>query len=259
MEKIVIFRFHKHPSICLNRLELLNKLNPGIEIYGIYGGEEKDLSKFEETLRGHLKHIWVIKNKTNDWKWQNFDLALRDWYKQIGKDITFDRAYIVEWDLILTDSLDNIYAHIPKEELGLTGFNKLSLVEKEWDWVAEEPSRSDWLKLLEFVKKKYNYSLEPNASLGPGLCLPREFLEKYSEAEVPELCHDELRVPLYSQIFNLKCKDTGFYKKWFDDDEKKYFNCVNRDIDIEIIKTEIKNNGRKAFHPFRKLFHLKLS
>ena len=254
MTRIIIFRFHKDIGICLNRLKLLNKFNPNVDIYGIYGGEEKDFSKYQEALNKYFKHLYCIKNKSSRQKWQNFDLALRDWFKEIGKNIDFDQAYIIEWDLILLDSLDNIYSHINKEKVGLTAFIKLKQVEKQWDWVSKEPSRSEWLKLLEFVKEKYNYSSEPNASLGPGPCFPKEFLRKYSEAEVPELCHDELRIPLYAQILGFKCKDTEFYRKWFDDEEKKYFNCIGQEIDIETIELEIKNNGRKVFHPFRKIF-----
>lgn len=255
MEKIILFRFHKFPLICLNRVKLLKKLNPKILIYGVYGGEEKDLPKFERYLGKYLENIFTIKNKSSLWKWKNFDLALRNWYVEVGKNINFDMAYVVEWDLIFCENLDKIYSQVKKNELGITALTKLNLVEDMWDWTSEEPYKSEWLSLLEFVKNKYNYNDNPNGSLGPGCCFPKIFLEKYSKAEVPELCHDELRVPLYAQIFNLKCKDTGFYRKWFDDKEKKYFNCVNQDIDIQLIRNEIKNDGRKVFHPFKNLFN----
>jgi len=255
MQRIIIFRFHKFPLICANRLKLLKKLNSEIRIFGIYGGEDKDLPKFRRYLDKYLENIFVIKNKSSLWKWKNFDLALRDWFKQIGKNIDFDMAHIIEWDLILCKSLEEIYSEIDKNELGLTALIDLKLVENKWSWTSKEPSKSEWLKLLNFVEKKYGYSNKPNGSLGPGPCLPKKFIEEYSNVEVPELCNDELRIPLFAQVFNFKCKDTKFYKKWFDDEEKKYFNCVGRNIDIQTIRKERKNNGRQVFHPFRKIFN----
>lgn len=255
MQRIIIFRFHKFPLICANRLKLLKKLNPEIRIFGIYGGGDKDLPKFRRCLNKYLENIFIIKNRSISWKWKNFDLALRYWFRKIGKNIDFDTAHIVEWDLILCESLEKMYSEIDKNELGLTGLIDLRAVEKKWYWTSKEPSKSEWLKLLNFVKRKYTYSNRPKGSLGPGLCLPKKFIEEYSKAKIPELCNDELRIPLFAQVFRFKCKDTKFYKKWFNDEEKKYFNCIGRDIDIQIIKKERKNNGRKAFHPFRKIFN----
>jgi hypothetical protein len=255
MQRIIIFRFHKFPLICANRLKLLKKLNPNVLIFGIYGGELGNLPKFERYLNKYLENIFIIKNKSSSWKWENIDLTLRDWYKQIGKNISFDMAHIIEWDLILCKSLDDIYSGIAKNELGLTALIDLKLVENKWSWTSKEPYKSEWLKLIEFVKRKYNYSDKPNGSLGPGPCLPKKFIEKYANAEVPELCNDELRVPLFAQVFKFKCIDTDFYRKWFDDEEKKYFNCVGRDIDIQTIRKERENNGRQVFHPFRRIFN----
>ncbi len=255
MQRIIIFRFHKFPLICANRLKLLKKLNPNVSIFGIYGGEEKYLSKFEKYLSKYLEDIYFIKDKSSSWKWKNFDLVLRNWYKQVGENIHFDMAHIIEWDLILCESLDDIYSNIRKNELGVTALTRLNLVEDRWSWTSEEPYKSEWLNLLAFVKKEYDYNCKPNGSLGPGLCLPKSFLEKFSNAKIPELCHDELRIPLYAQIFDFKCRNTEFYRKWFDEKQKKYFNCVNKNIDIQTIRKERKNNGRQVFHPFRKIFN----
>ena len=42
--------------------------------------------------------------------------------------------------------------------------------------------------------------------------------------------------------------DTGFFKKWFDKDEPKFFNCWDEDIKLETIESElVKKNGRRVF------------
>ena len=258
MNSIIIFRFDRNQGVCKNHLELIQKLNPGVPIHGVYGGKDKDFAKYKKSLGTYFSSLYCIKNKSKDWKWKNFDLALRSWYLDRGHAIDFDMAYVIEWDLLLLDSVKKMYSHIKNGEVGLTGLTKLSTIESRWSWTSEEPYKSQWSKLLGFVKKKFKYAQKPWGSLGPGLCFPKKFLEKYSKAEVPELVHDELRVPLYAQIFGFTLKDTKFTKSFFDQKEHVYFNCRGMKeffINIKTIRREMKKpNGRKAFHPFRDYF-----
>lgn len=259
MKRIVIFRFHVLADICLNRLELIAKLNPGTPIFGIYGGSDEDLPEIKKQLAPLLSSLFVIKGRTSEWKWQNFDLALRDWYTETGHAIDFDIAHIIEWDLILAQPLHKMYAHIGTNELALTSLTKLSDVGPTWMWTNQEPYKTEWEKLLLHAQNTYRYAQEPFASLGPGLSVPRLFLEKYTEADVPELAHDELRVPLFAQIFDLTCKDSGLREGWDSDEEDRFFNCDGVDIPREIIIAEIdKKDGRRAFHPFKDIIGLEL-
>ena len=213
----------------------------------MYSGFRKELNLMED--------VYSVKGKTDYWKWKNGDLAIREWYKDFGHTVSFDMLHLVEWDLLLLDTLENIYGHVRKNGIGLTALIKLKSVEKRWFWTNEDPGRSEWKKLQNFARKKFNYNQEPCASLGPGTCLPKAFLEKYSSIEVPELCNDELRLPLFGQIFGFKLFDTGFYKKWFSEKERKVFNCKNKEILLSTIRKEFsKKSGRRAFHPFRKMF-----
>ena len=112
MKRIILFRFHKHPLICKNRLKILKKLNPKIPIYGLYGGDKKDFKKYEQILNKYLVNIYQIKGKSSFWKWKNSDFAIGKWYREIGKSVTFDMVYIIEWDLLLLSSVNNIYRNI---------------------------------------------------------------------------------------------------------------------------------------------------
>jgi hypothetical protein len=260
MKRIIIFRFDRKVRICQNRLKLIQKFNPNIPIYGMYGGEDKDFVKYKKALGKYLEFCYCISGKTRRWKWKNFDLALQDWYKQVGKKIDFDMAYVIEWDLILLDSVENLYGHIKEGELGLTNLIQLRKIEKTWSWTTRDPEMSQWAKLYAIAKSKYRYKQKPFASLGPGFCFPKKFLEKYSKLSLPDLVHDELRVPLFAQILGFKFKDTGFSKSWFDREEHKYFNCMGRKhlIDRNLISKEfMKPKGRRAFHPFRDYLKLK--
>ena len=84
MKKIIIFRFDRKVRICQNHLKLIQKLNPGIEIHGVYGGEAKDFSKYRKALSKYFMSCYCIPQKNPYWKQKNFDLALQDWYKDLG-------------------------------------------------------------------------------------------------------------------------------------------------------------------------------
>jgi hypothetical protein len=257
MQRVILFRFHANPIICKNRLILLKKFNPGVSIFGLFGGEEKKYPEFKNKLKPYLKNIYCVRGKTGFWKRLNGDLAVRLWYQVIGKTLSFDMLHVVEWDLLFFDSLNRIYSDIPEGCVGLAALTALKNVENKWALTSKEPYKSQWQTLLKFAQAKFSYRQEPFASQGPGPCLPRSFLEKYSNTEIPDLGNDELRLPLFSQIFGFKLYDTGLQKKWFDKEEEKFFNCDKVDIRISTIKKELSLlSGKRAFHPFRKLIAL---
>jgi hypothetical protein len=254
--RIILFRFHKNAAVCINRLELLQKLNPEIEIFGLYGGPKEKLNYFKKTLDSYLKNIYYVKGKSANWKWQNSDLAVRQWYKNYGKKLSFDTLYIIEWDLLMLAPISEVYKHIPKNAIGLTSLVLLKKIQKHWDpWMTDEPYKSQWPKLLRFAKDKYGYNKKSYASLGGGACLPRKFLQKYAAIDVPELCHDELRLPLFAQIFGINMLDTKLYRRSGKEGPEVFFNAEDDEIKQSIIKRELaKPSGRRVFHPIRKVW-----
>jgi len=257
MKRLLLFRFYKDPVISKNRLELLKAFNPGIDILGLYTGEEGDFPNITKALSQHLAHVYCISGKSAEWKWKHGDLATRLWYKDYGHHLGFDMLHIVEWDLLLFSSISQLYGHIPKNGVGFTGITPLENVQGRWHWTSQEPHKSQWSELLQLVTHKFQYYQKPYACLGPGVCLPREFLEKYASTDVPELCHDELRLPLFAQILGFRLYDTGFYRKWFDKEEMKVFNCEKQEIKTAVITEELgKPSGRRVFHPYTGVFML---
>ena len=224
-------------------------------IYGIYGGNDEELSNFKKTLKDLLFDFYEAKCPS-EWKWKNFDLVLLDWYRDVGKYIDFDMAYTSEWDLLIFGSVQDIYSHINDKDVGLTGLIPLSKIENTWFWTTAEPHKSEWKRLFTFISQSYQYISTPLASLGPGLCFPKSFLCEYNELYIPELCHDELRMPLIAQLLHYNLKDTGFFKDWFNKGEYKIFNCDNQLIELQTITEELKAKGRKVFHPYRGVFDL---
>jgi hypothetical protein len=257
MKRIIVFRFHAHPAICENRLRCLKKFNPDVKIYGLFGGPEKEYGKFKRRLMPFLEHCYCIRDKTDRWKWKNGDLALRLWYTAVGNTVSFDMVHVIEWDLLLWASVHEIYKDIPLDAIGLTALVPLQEVAGRWIWSAEEPHKGELANLLVWVRENFGYSQPPYGAQAPGICLPRRFLEAYSRIEIPELCNDEVRLPLFGQIFGLTLHDTRFCTDWFTRSAGQTFHCQTRvfpEVDLPTIKRELaKPAGARVFHPFRRM------
>lgn len=252
MHRIILFRYHKNPFVCRDRLQQLKNFNPEIKIFGLYGGKEDDFPRFKKYLNPFLEHNYCIKNKSNHWKWKNSDLAIRLWYKNIGKKLNFDMLHVIEWDLLLFEPLDILYRNIPKDCIGLTGLIPLKNLKSGWIWVHKEPYKTEWAKLLKYVKDQFKYNKQIYASLGPGACLPKKFLDKFSSVHIPSLNNDEIRLPLFGQIFGFKLYKTSLFKR-SDPNMAKFFNCSGNEIPLNRIRRELKRKeGKKSFHPYRK-------
>lgn len=100
------------------------------------------------------------------------------------------------------------------------------------------------------MRHEFNYNQEPFAGSPCGAVLPRAFLEKYTDISVPELCQDELRLPLFSQILGFRLYDTGFYK------EAGLFDWEREIATAAIEKELLKPLGRRVFHPHYGVFSL---
>jgi hypothetical protein len=250
LKRIIVFRFHKLPAICLERIHFLRRLNPSIEIFGLFGGDGDDLPVFKSTLGSSLAHIYSLAPHSPVWKWRFSDLVFCEWFRNIGSSVAFDVAHLIEWDLLLCEPLDKMYAHIPVGSLGLTAIRPVKDVEADWQPTALEPFCLEWRELLRWARHTHSYSAEPHACLGPGYCLPRAFLESYSHFSMPELSLDELRLPLAAQLLGVPWADTRLCRAWFMEDELRLFNTIKKEVLPATVARELQQpKGRRAFHP----------
>lgn len=244
IKRIILFRFHENFDICRNHLQIIKKFNPGIEIYGLYGGAEKNFQKAKQLP---LEYIWNIPMDDPHWKWVNGDLCIRWWFKDFGQKIGFDILHVFEWDLVLLESVENQFPHI-KGGVAITGVKPMAKIYDTWDWVAPKRGRNEWLRLEGFVKKHYHYQEKPLAGIFGGASFSKIFLEKYSKVEIPGWCNDEVRTPLFAQAFNLPVYDTNLRSKFFTAAGDKTFSPS--------IVYQQYTKGIKSFHPVKDLLDL---
>ncbi|MET9730997.1 hypothetical protein ABZZ79_10130 [Streptomyces sp. NPDC006458] len=254
IERAVVFRFHRDPLVSRARVALLRRLNPRVPVHGLFGGaggaRGAAFRLTGERLLG-LDSLYVSRHSAF-WNWKNGDLALLDWYREVGRRLSFDVLHLVEWDLLLTDSLERVYAMVPVEAVGLTAPTPLSVIGDDWRWLNGRDEAREWRELLAYARSGFGYDGTPYGCLGIGPCFPRAFLDDYAAADPPDLGNDELRYPLFAQLLGHPVADTGFRHAWHSAAEDRYFNAVGTGIAPDTVKAELaKPDGRRAFHPVR--------
>ena len=196
-----------------------------------------------------LDHLFVSP-QPGRWNWKNSDLALAQWFRSVGRTIDFDILHFLEWDLLMLDSLERLYAHVPPQAVGLTTVTPLSEVETAWEWLQRPGDRDEWERLLVHARREWGYDLDPVACVAGGACFPRSFVEQYAMVPPPALSHDELRLPLFAQAHGFPIVDTGFRNGWQNTEEDRFFNLLGEKVERETILAELSNaEGRRVFHP----------
>ena len=277
MKRIILFRFHRHPTICLQRLRMTHALNPHIPIYGLFGGPKREAEKMQKLLTPHLTHFFIVPSISHAllksshtckscrtghtiegyWNWKNGDLLIRTWFQKIGKEIDFDMLHVMEWDLLLTRPIEELFRHISANSIGLTAPQPISVIGRRWNWTTKDHKRQEFEHLMLYVQKHYNYQQHPLCCFAPGNCLPRSFLTEYSHHTIPPLSIDEVRLPLFAHIFGFPIVDTALTPVEYTSLAFSLFNTDQAEVPLSLIEKELKKGkGAPAFHPCtRKLPH----
>lgn len=260
MKRIILFRFHDSLDICANRLDLLHRFNPGAGIIGLWGGHRSRLQEAQQALASRLEYIWDIPVESPLWKWRHADLSLLMWYRHEGRRTPFDMLHLMEWDLLPLASLDRIYGEKGRNGVALTGLTPVERIQHDWYWTSVEPYATQWRRLQEHVRNRYGWQGPYFACQGPANAFSKAFLERYSQEEIPELVHEELRIPLYAQALGFEVVGLPrIYREIMDPKAMKFFNCEKLPIRERTIRWELlKPWGRRVFHPYRKPWEVSL-
>jgi hypothetical protein len=248
MEPIILFRYHDCGDIVKGRVSLLRRLNPGVAIHGIFGGRTWN----PET--GRLFDTSYCLKLDGFSAWKNLDLAVLEWYLNLGRELKYTHAYVVEWDLVFVRGLTSVMPVPAPGESLLTGLTEVTEIADRWFWTTERNRRSAiyWRVLKRFAQEGYSFTGPYHACLGPATVLSRQFFEAYERLALPPWCHDELRLPLIHALGGLAVDDNGLYpRSWFSaesSERDRYFNTVRREVTPDCLY-EAASQGCAAFHP----------
>jgi len=249
VKRALLLRFHKAPLVCRSRVALLRRLNPGVPVYGLFGGPRRLPARVLRGLVG-LDGIYSS-TESGHWNWQHSDLAVADWFRSDGHRLSFDVLHVVEWDLLLLAPLEALYGSVPEGAVGLTALTPVSEL-TEWTWLRREAERSEWEQLLAIARSRWGYDDVPYGCVFPGPVFPRAFLEAYAAVDPPAIAHDELRLPLFAQILGFPLADTRLRGPWRGEREHPLFHFRAPEVALDAIRAELaKADGWRAFHPVR--------
>jgi hypothetical protein len=249
---LIVFRFDRDPVVCRDHIAHLRRLNPAIPIVGLFGGSTHKRAAFQFGRKLVLGlDGFYASAESPAWNWQHGDLVLRSWFRDAGHALSFDVVHYLEWDLVVLDTLERVFGHVPAEAIGLTALTPLRQIEGSWAWTTGS-NREGLRHLLSHAAETWDYRGTPYACLGLGPCVPRGFLERYSSIDAHSSGNDELRYALLAQVFGIQMIDTRLRRAWEDEDEDRVFNVGGPSIAREVIMAELrKSDGRRAFHPVR--------
>jgi len=249
---IIIYRYHKDFELVLERVNLIKYIDPDISVYGIYGGASEKFTEANKKLKSVFEDNYLIKVEDGNWKWLHADITYQMWYNDVGKAIDFDYVAVLEWDLLLMETIQNLFPSPQNDTLLMSGIIPMEKVSKFWFWSRPE-NQKKYQTFKDKVEKHYKVEIKDYAMLGPGLFMPRAFLDCLGESKLFEAeVTDELKMPVWAQVFGFKFESNHFYRNWFSFFEQHFFNANIVDIrHSTVLKQLDKRNGRRAFHPYR--------
>jgi hypothetical protein len=168
----------------------------------------------------------------------------------------------VQWDTLVFESIETLFADVCRDELFLSGLRPISDVQSWWHWVRGDERRV-YEDFLAFVRTRYRYASDPRCCLFVVSCLPRSFLERYAAVEERELGFLEYRLPVYAQVFGTNFATSRPLGPWWAADPEtadaparsRVLNAGMQPVRLETILDELgRPDGARLFHPFREVF-----
>lgn len=261
----VLFWFYKAPDICEERLRHLRLLNPGLRIFGLYGGPVGDAPAMEKRLGPLLDDLYLFEGARDDlWKWRHGDQLIAAWHRDRGHRLSWNTLVIVQWDMLILRPVTETFAMLRPGEALFSGFRPAAEVTGWWGWL--DPARPDRQPDLDafraFLRDRLDYDGPLWCCLFIVVCLPRAFLDRYVAIGHPEAGFLEYKLPTLAKAFGIPVRTEHPFKPWWGADpatrsappEARLLNATGADIPIEIVRAERDAGRAQVFHPFRQPF-----
>lgn len=260
MRLAVLFWFYKEPALCANRLRVLRRDNPEAAIYGLFGGDPAAAPAFQAALGPYLNDFWTFDEPRDPrWKWYHGDQVIARWFQARGASLPWDTVFVAQWDMLVFGPLAERFRTLRTGEILLSGLRPVREVEGWW-WHLRPGSedRARYERFLAFVRAEHGFREDPLCCEFIVICLPRAFLEPYSQAPEPELGFLEYRIPIYAQILGTPfCTDHPYTPWWGDDPASRTVPLLRRALNSEVCEVPLRAitgnllrpSGARIFHP----------
>jgi len=245
--RIILFRFHDQFYACRERLRLLRHFNPGVPIYGLYGGPRDDWDDARRSVEDDVVHLHMWSAVDPSWKWMHAELAVKEWFRAYGHAIPFDLLYEYEYDMLMCAPLHELYPLLPANGLAFSAIRATETMAAQWMWIAHKDYQPGYLAFCDYLAERYGVDSIERVILGPGPLLTRPFLTAFCQLEDCDLVHNEIAYPAFAQALGFTLVDNRFYSQ----ESERWFHCYGGSIEWKDIESELRRGPRRAFHPVK--------
>jgi hypothetical protein len=268
MRLAALFWFYADFDVCENRLRLLRLFNPGLPIYGLYGGSAEDVEEARRRLGPLLDDFYAYGGtEPAAWKWRHGDRVIAAWARERGRLLTWDTVVVVQWDLLVLRPLTALFARLQPGQALFSGDRPAAEVRGWWGWLkGEDPEKRVEAEGFErWLRDACGYEDDLWCCLFILAALPREYLERYAALEQPEHGFLEYKMPTLARVWSTPVlRDPNFDPWWAADPStraapraERVLNAVGQDVSTSTVLEQLaRADGRRLFHPYREVFPL---
>lgn len=257
----ILFVYHFNWNICKERILLLRLLNPGVPIYGLYGGPDEDLPQTEE-IAALLDDHWCypnnpsLSNESNaDWKWLNVDIMICRWHEARGNTLPWGFIVVHPWDTLYLEPIKTYVDELkhPKQTMIYPQVRDTATLKAiDWVWTNSET----FSRFEAYMNEYFPQSVQTIGTPMFIVILPRAVLHDIAGPlqKAPGMC--EYRFPTLAKQFGADIVSTAQLPPIEASAELKKFvwpdstNPDKEEIKIEtILEAFDRSPSIRLFHP----------
>ena len=261
MQLGILFWFYQDVELCRNRLRLLRRRNPGVPVYGLYGGPRSEAPAFAAAL-GRLDDFWAFPgDEDRAWRWRHGDLMLSRWFTERGTALAWDSVFLAQWDLVVVQALDRLLPPMGVGDMLISGIRPVREVAPWWQWTRD--GRPEFDEFLRHVTERFGPIEDPMCCQFIGLVAPRPFFAAYAGIERPELGFLEYKIPSYAQAFHTPLVPDTCFRPWWPEDPatsgasrtETLVHAWRTPVRLPVMLYEAhRPGGRRLFHPYHGIY-----
>ena len=263
MQLGILFWFYRDVVVCQNRLRLLRRRNPGVPIFGLYGGPRGDEQRFRTELGPLLDDFWAFPGERDEsYKWRNGDVMLSRWFTGRGDTLQWDSVFLAQWDLVVVSPLKKLLPPMAVGDMLISGVRPIREVESWWQWMRGD-ARVEYDEFLTHVTARFGPVDDPMCCQFIGLVAPRAFMAQYAGIDAPELGFLEYKIPIYAQAFGISLVPDTCFRPWWPEEPgtshatrtESLVHAWRTPVRLPVMLYESKRpHGRRIFHPYHGIY-----